>query len=184
MRNSSILAHRFRQIFPLLLFVVAFVPRVLHQITIFALWHTRARLFMEAIKNQDWASTFQAPHPGVTTMWLAGIAQEIGGLFDPAFADRSTNQQMALELISITLVIAISIVFAYFLLRDVLDWQVAAIATLLLALDPYHISLSQAVHVDALVSIFALLSVLFMWSYINQHRIHLLVFSGIFTGLA
>ncbi len=184
MPSSSVLAHRFKQIFPVFLFIVAFIPRVLNQITIFTLWHTRARLFIEAIKNQDWASTFQAPHPGVTTMWLAGLAQEIGGFLDSDFADRSTNQQMAIELIPITIVIAISIVIAYFLLRDVLDWQIAAVATLLLALDPYHISLSQAVHVDALVSIFALLSALFMWSYIKRHRPLLLVFSGIFAGFA
>jgi hypothetical protein len=139
---------------------------------------------MEAIKNQDWASTYYSPHPGVTTMWLAGIAQEIARLFDSGFFERDTNQQMAIELFPITFVIAISIVIAYFLLRDVLDWQVAAVVTLLLALDPYHISLSQAIHVDGLVSVFALLSALFMWSYIKWDRSPLLILSGIFAGLA
>ena len=74
-------------------------------------------------------------------MWLAGLAQEIGSLIDPEFAKLSTNQQMAVELIPITFVIAFSIVIAYPILRDVFDWQIAAVTALFLASDPYNIHL-------------------------------------------
>jgi hypothetical protein len=100
-------------------------------------------------------------------MCLAGLAQENGSLIDPEFSKLSTNQQLAVELISITFVIAFSIVIANLILRDVFDWQIAAITALFLALNPYHISLSQAIHVDALISIFALVSALLLWSYVK-----------------
>src|SRR5690349_9356916 len=36
-------------------------------------WVDRASTFRAAIARGDWAATYRTGHPGVTTMWLAGL---------------------------------------------------------------------------------------------------------------
>ncbi len=173
-----------KAVFPVFLFAVAFIPRTLQQVEIYAIWHARGKLFIEAVLSQQWADTLLGPHPGVVTMWLSGLAQKIGSLVDPGFADKSLVQKMDVELIPFALVISLGIVLIYFLLATIFDHQVAAVACLLLSLDPYHISISKGIHVDALIAVFAMISALFLWAYIqNQRRLYLLL-SGIFAGAA
>jgi len=170
--------------FPVILFVIAFIPRAIQQVEIYTIWHTRGIRFIEAVLSQQWADTLLGPHPGVVSMWLSGLAYQIGTLVDPGFADKTLVQQMDVELIPFALVISLGIVLIYFLLTAIFDRQVAAVACLLLALDPYHISISKGVHVDALIAVFAMISALFLWVYIqNQRRLYLLL-SGIFAGAA
>ncbi len=165
-------------------FLAALLPRLLGFVGSTTVWQTRARAFMEAIARGDWASTFQAPHPGVTTMWLAGLARAASLVLSPGFDDLSLVRRSEIELIPIALVVSLGIALAYSLLASVFDRQVATVAALLLALDPYHISLSKAVHVDALVSVFALLSALYLWVFIKERRWRQVLFSGVFAALA
>jgi hypothetical protein len=61
------------------------------------------------------------------------------------------------------------------------------VATLLLALDPLHISVSKTLHVDALMSVFVMLSVLWMFVLVGgtgQKRRRYILLSGVFAGLA
>lgn len=173
-----------RALFPFLLFFIAFLPRAIKVVTSFALWHTRGKLFFEALMSQDWNATWQAPHPGVTTMWLSGLVQWIGPSFISDFDELSTNRQMEIELILLAFVIALAIILSYFILAHVFDRLVAAVAMLLVALDPYHIALSKAIHVDALLSVFTMISALFLWAYLKDERRRFLIFSGVFAGLA
>jgi hypothetical protein len=171
-------------VFSILLFIVAFLPRVIQQVEIYSNWHIRGRLFIEAVFARQLEDTLLGPHPGVTTMWLAGLAQQVGSLFDPDFTDRTINQQVDIELIPIALVIALVIVLSYFLMAEVFDPLVAGVATLFLALDPYHISVSAGVHVDALLSVFLMVSALFLWVYTKNQLRRYLIWSGLFAGLA
>jgi hypothetical protein len=165
-------------------FAVALLPRVLGFVGSTTIWQTRAKAFMEAIARGDWASTLQAPHPGVTTMWLAGLARAVSLAPLPGFDDLPLAHQSAIELVPIALIVSLGIVLAYALLARVFDRQVATVAALLLALDPYHISLSKAVHVDALVSVFSLLSALYLWAFIKERRWRQILLSGVSAALA
>jgi hypothetical protein len=166
------------------IFLVAFLPRVLGFVGSTTIWQTRAQAFMDAVAGGDWAATLQAPHPGVTTMWLAGLGRAVSSVFSPGFDTLPVARQSAIELIPIALVVSLCIALAYRLLARVFDPQVAAVGALLVALDPYHISLSKAVHVDALVSVFMLVSALYMWVFIKERRRPQVVLSGVFAGLA
>jgi len=128
---------------PVGVFAVALLPRVLGFVGSTTIWQTRAKAFMEAIARGDWASTLQAPHPGVTTMWLAGLARAVSLAPLPGFDDLPLAHQSAIELVPIALIVSLGIVLAYALLARVFDRQVATVAALLLALDPYHISLKE-----------------------------------------
>ncbi len=169
--------------FPFLLFAIAFFPRAINFVGTSDLWHQRGKEFINGLLSQNWEATLQAPHPGVITMWLSGLTQLLGETLISGYDDFSLNQKLALEVIPFALVVALTIVLAYFLLANVFDRMVAAVATLLLALDPYHISLAKAIHVDALVSVFMMSSALFLWVFIKDPRWRYLIFSGAFAAL-
>jgi hypothetical protein len=173
--------------FPLVLFLLAFLPRAIYPVARSENWHRRAIQFIDVVSKGDWSATLIAPHPGVTTMWLAGIAHRLGQVFIPGFNRQLMHQQVAIELLPLVLVISLTIVMAYFLLRRIFDRQVAAVSTLLLALDPFHIFISKTLHVDALMSVFAMSSALWMLMHIaqaQQHRWRNILLSGAFAGLA
>ena len=193
--NGAEILQRFRAVFargmtisfPLILFLLAFLPRAIYPVARSTLWHPRALQFIQAVSERDWGATLLAPHPGVTTMWLAGIANRLGSAFIPDFDQQLLHQQMAVELLPLTLVISLAIVLAYFLLSRIFDRQVASVASLLLALDPFHIFISKTLHVDTLMSVFVMISALWMLVYIGQgkqNRWHYMVLSGVFAGLA
>jgi hypothetical protein len=193
--NGAEMPRRFRAViargmeisFPLILFLLAFLPRVIYPVARSTLWHPRALQFIQAVSKRDWGATLLASHPGVTTMWLAGIANRLGSAFIPDFDQQLLHQQMAVELLPLTLVISLAIVLAYFLLSRIFNRQVASVASLLLALDPFHIHISKTLHVDALMSVFVMISALWMLVYIGQgkqKRWHYMVLSGVFAGLA
>jgi hypothetical protein len=175
------------RLFPLFLFIIALLPRAFDLVARSTVWHGRARSFINAILNANWERTLQVEHPGVTTMWLAGIAYRMGKFINPDFDNLPLNERMAFELVPLVLVISLAIVLIYFLLTRIFDRQVAAVVALMLALDPYHITISKTLHVDALMSIFLMISALYIYLYISpsgaQRRRYLLL-SGFFAGLA
>jgi dolichyl-phosphate-mannose--protein O-mannosyl transferase len=154
----AVIARGMKISFPLILFLLAFLPRAIYPVARSTLWHPRAHQFIQAVSKRDWGATLLAPHPGVTTMWLAGIANRLGSAFIPDFDQQLLHQQMAVELLPLALVISLAIVLAYFLLSRVFNRQIASVASLLLALDSFHIHISKTLHVDALMSVFAMIS--------------------------
>lgn len=174
-------------VFPIFLFGAAFLPRAIYLVARSILWHERARQFIQAVVVGDWGGTLLAPHPGVTTMWLAGIGYWVGTLFDPEFVDKPLVTQMRIELIPLVLVISLSIVLAYYLLSRIFDRLVAAVSMLLMALDPFHIFISKTLHVDGLLSVFMMVSALLLLVYMRSNsggRWRTVILSGFFGGLA
>lgn len=174
-------------VFPILLFVLAFVPRIDYLVARSTTWHARAGRFIEAVLSGDWENTLLAPHPGVTTMWLAGIANRAGRLIIPDFERLPLDQQMTVELVPLAVIISLAIVLAYFLLARIFGRLAAAVVTLLLALDPFHISISKTLHVDALMGVFVMISALLVLVYIRpggHGRKRYILLSGFFAGLA
>jgi len=179
--------HIRKAFFPLLLFCVSLLPRAITFTGRSDMWHHRSVAFAKAILEGDWSATLLAPHPGVTTMWLGSLGHWFGKVFITDFDQ--IQQQMTVEIIPFAVVISLLILLAYYLLSRIFDRQIAAVATLLLALDPFHISLSKTLHVDALVSIFALISALYMFMIFVESRSgsrpwRYIILSGIFAGLS
>lgn len=63
--------------FLICVFVIASVPRLssleAHWSSDEALWLTRSADFMSSVKRGEFSKTLIAYHPGVTTMWIAGL---------------------------------------------------------------------------------------------------------------
>ena len=141
-------------------------------------------IFTDALQRGDLAGMIQSPHPGVTTMWLVSIAQWLGRFFNPGYDNLPFTQQVQIEIIPLVLVISLAIVLVFFLLRRLFDWQIAGVASLLLALDPFHLTISKTLHVDALMSVFVMVSALLMLLYIREQNRRDLLWSALFGGLA
>lgn len=162
------------------------------------LWIDRSRNFLLALSKHDWIDTFQTGHPGVTTMWsgtlgfyLYGVKQ--GFIHDDSFIKFLSTISwdnipipllfyMRMATVSVT---SCGIVGVYFLLKRLFTTQIALIAALMLALDPWYLAHSRVLHHDAFMSTFMLLSALTLLSHLWHKPVAwLLLSSGVFAGLA
>ncbi len=184
-----------RWVAPGLIFLIAFLPRAIYSMSRPHVWFYRSYTFANAIIEQDWASTFQRYHPGVSLMWLSGLGIE---LFQRIFGEIQPEQFLGLEpsqpgilidattagILPLAIALALCIALTYPLLSRLAGTTIALIAGLLLALDPFHITYSKVLHLDALLASVMIVSALFLLVYLREKRWPDLVFSGLFAGLA
>ena len=135
---------------------------------------------MSAVKTGHFDETNIAYHPGVTTMWLAGLRQFFGkdsvsvSVKDLAFA----RWFIGVALLS-------GLVAAYFLLHRLFAFWQATFVWIFLAVNPFFLAQSRRVHTDALATTFIMLTVLLFILYcIFPKQRSYLIFSGITFGLA
>ena len=178
------------------LLLLAIVPRVFNPISRPMQWYERAIHFMDAFTQGDWAGTFQRFHPGVTTMWLAGMGIKLYGRLNDLSSDQllgvapSKPGTMAAAVtagvIPLALFTALGVFLAYLLLRKLAGRRIALAAGVLLALDPFLLTNSRVLHVDALLATLMLVSALLLLlsQQVVQHRIVYLGASGVCAGLA
>ncbi|MCG3206830.1 MAG: hypothetical protein FOGNACKC_00429 [Anaerolineae bacterium] len=181
----------------LLLFGIAFVPRVLaldaYVATDEAKWILRSAHFFAALRSGDFsaaASQMATPDvevlaPAVTTMWtgVAGLLAKhsIDGSQQPLndFLAAMPAQNPALVSLGFypwlrfpTVVITSLFVAAFYVLTGLLlnNKPVAFTATLLLALDPFFINYSRVIHHDALVTVFTVTSLLTFMVFLESGK--------------
>jgi 4-amino-4-deoxy-L-arabinose transferase-like glycosyltransferase len=151
-------------------------------------WVWRSINFSRALAENDWASTAQMGHPGVTTMWLGSLGILAKRLADPV-ATREAIQWLSqvttlapenaeafkrlgifltYARLPVILVNALGVVLIYLLMRRLWGQRVGVIAGLLFALDPFAAGLSGLLHVDGLLTTFSVLSILAMLNGLNQ----------------
>ncbi len=175
-------------------FLLALLPRLIYPVSRPMQWYDRSVLFWDALLTGDLSGTYQQYHPGVTTMWVAGLGMQVYAAAHDWSGDELSNPPpkpsggrdypIAAGVAALSLVIATCIGLAYVLLARLIDWPVAFSGGCLLALDPFYIAQSKVLHVDALLASFMLVSVLFLICHLQKKKRAYLVFSGIFAGLA
>lgn len=166
-------------------------------------WLTASSNFYVALRQMDFAKTYQLEHPGVTTLW-AGAA---GFLWRyPAYLDEGPGQLIyseqeaglvlrslghePLDLIiasRVFIVLTIIVVLAAAFLQAVLlvGFWPAVIGFLLTAFDPFHIAHSRILHQDGMASSFVLLALLAFLNFLYRGgRWSNLILSAVAAGLA
>jgi hypothetical protein len=186
-------------IFPIALFVVAFLPRAVQPVSRPLVWYLRSAHFIDAVLAGDWVNTVYSEHPGVALMWpvslglklywaLSGVtpaAESVPPDFEPIkFFGPVPASEIAAALLPLVLLISLGVVGTYFLLRRLFGAQVAAVAGLLLALDPYYLAQSKILHLDGWMATLMLLSALVLLLYGRERRARWLVLSAVLGGLA
>lgn len=188
------------------LFLAAWVPRAL-ALDAFVTpdepkWLSRSANFYYAVAHTDPAGTFQREHPGVTITWLGMFGIEgllphypitaPGHMIDVDFerwlSDETVLQPLDLLVAGrtgVVLAVALLVAAAFLPLRALFGPRLAALATLVLAWDPFFLALSRQLHPDGLLAAFTILALLtfLAWLYCGRSSVYLLI-SGVLTGLA
>jgi hypothetical protein len=125
-------------------------------------WIGRVEDFARFIDEGAFAETNIIGHPGVTTMWLGGVASRVHyGLVELGWLPHPDADQVrywnSLRF-PIGLITVLSVVAGYALLRRLVGERVAFVAAILWATEPFLIAHSKLLHLDALVTSFIALS--------------------------
>ncbi len=156
-------------------------------------WMVRSGGFWHNLfQKHDAGGAFMTTHPGATLMWISGAgiyAQEARVGFDVDTSNLTFFRKAAT--VPVVIVISILTGIVVWLLAQIFGMRIAAISGVLLATEPYLVGMSQVVHMDMLLALFMLISVLAFWHV--RHQIFgvwgkkvtiYLVLSGIAAGLA
>ena len=166
------------------------------------LWLMRSANFYQALSVRDFKNTYQKEHPGVLVTW-AGTAGFLWRYPDYVKeADRQFRGPGNLQLFLRTrkvepldilvserfftvLIIVVASIMAFWYCWKLLGLMPALLGILLIAFDPFTISLSRLLHLDGLVSSLMLLSLLaFMRFFYQSRRLLDLLVSGVAAGLS
>jgi hypothetical protein len=178
----------------IIVFLLALLPRVIYPVSRPMQWYIRAVSFWDALLDGELGGTYQQYHPGVTTMWVAGLGLQIYTVvhgwpadklvYVPEEATGLDHYPVEAGVAALGIAIALGIGLAYVLMTRLLGWQIGLVGGCLLALDPFYLEQSKVLHVDALLATLMLLSALFLVGYLQLRSWSYLVFGGVFAGLA
>lgn len=149
--------------------LVALLPRTVALADFFTIdepyhWVGRVARFSEALARHAWVATNQTGHPGVTTMWLGSLGQWLGaqaGITDPGWAGGGAAYLAVLRL-PLAVTNALAVVIGYRLLRGLVRPEIALLAGLLWAGEPFLVAHGRLLHLDALLTSFVTLSLLLL----------------------
>ncbi len=167
------------------------------------IWLARSANFYEALSSQDWQSTYQFAHPGVTVMWAGAIGYRFAAPDYPELAGGQISQRqnvvagvledqarvpldvlVAGRQVSIVLM-AIVFALAFWMALRLLGFFEVTLGFLLIALEPFTLALTRLLHVDGMSSIMMLFAVLAFLVYLIRGRKRRdLVIAGIGAGLS
>lgn len=194
MQNSSRFRWLHLWVIPILIFLLAFLPRAIYPVSRSLLWYERAIEFTDALLARDWAGTWRRYHPGVTVMWLSGIGLKVFAWQRGLSSDQllgvepthpgTVNNAVTAGVLPLAIAVALGIVLSYLLLRRLTDPKIAFAGGCLLALDPFHIMHSKVLHLDSLLAMLMFVSALSFLSYLRRRRWADLILSGASAGLA
>ena len=164
-------------------------------------WFDRSGNFWLALKQGNYAETYQKEHPGVTLMWIGAAAYQQSyrdyQIENPEYADRLTlnyfvdgvSKQNPLAILVesrkiLALVNTLILLLAYWYARRMIGIGPALLGFALIAFDPFHLALTRVMHLDGLLADFFLLSLLAYISYTQERKLPTLIVSGVSAGLA
>ena len=163
--KSPILNTQQRVLVLIVLFALALIPRALPNPVMTtdeqAFWVNRTANFLAGLRAGDLEETAQSFHPGVMTNWTGAAGILLSDIINGPDA-RAENFQAYLAALRFpfALVNSLTIIFAYFMLRRLLDERLAVVACFLWALDPFLVAHGGIAHVDAITTSFMVTSFL------------------------
>ena len=168
----------------LAIFLTAFLPRVISlgvaTTTDELLWLVRSPNFIDAIMQHNWAATYQAPHPGVTTMWLSGASLEF--LYNNGM---DYTDKLFVARLPIAFATSIGVVLIYVFVKELFNNTIGILCSIFVSLDPFYIAHSRCIHLDAMLTNFMILSVLAFLVHLNHpYKKRYILLAGFLQGLS
>lgn len=147
-------------------------------------WAVRANQFTKALAEGNLARTYQAPHPGLTVLWLAGAAQKIAGATDRRGLILAASYSIG---VASTVLVLLNVWLLWRLLRRdafPLAGVAALTAGILWATDPLLLTMTGLIGLDGLASYLLITSLLLAALYLRSGGARRAAAAGIATGLA
>lgn len=158
----------------LIVFIAAVLPRVLNLGAILSpdepQWEQNVIGFREALESGDTRGLYQQPHPGIPTMWLTAPVIE--------------SESWAVKRLPYALANSLLVVAATWIAGRIWGWKLGGVAGLLLALNPYFIAHSRVLAMDAMLSIFLVITLLAWLAWWQEKKRYWLFISAAAAALA
>ena len=202
--HQSPMAERLRKWWPVLLFLLALIPRLpglrLFLTTDEPFFAHEAANVINAFLRGQFLETYWHFYPGVTLVWLDGLGLAVGwtvarlvGATTQAFGlymgQDILDLMVALRL-PYALLTSLFVVAVYSLTRRLFDQRIALLGALFVALDPFFLAHSRVAHGDAAVTVFMAVSALALFVHLRtweppaRRGYRWLVLSAVSAGLA
>ena len=172
------------------IFAVALIPRISDLGTFLTAdeknWMGRSFEFVRAFHDLRFNDMLQTTHPGVTTLWVSGLAIMAKSIMaQVSFTNTNLIYFVKTSQFSIAIVNALIIPAIYALLVLVLrNRLLAAASALFILFDPFIVGYSRVVHVDALMGSLLTLAVLSSMLYAKYLSRPWLIASAVLSTLA
>ena len=159
--------------------------------------------FRQALLTGDWANTFQASHPGITTMWLGSLGVQLTLWLRPDSAEsvawigklawltsdygepaRQLQPFVTTTRVLFALVTSIGVVGIGHLVGRDFGRNAAILTTFALALDPFTYGMASLPMTDSLLALFISLSLLLLYRLHQQANAQTAILLGLCTTLA
>src|SRR3989344_3470056 len=190
MTASFLRAYRLDIAIIAVIFAVALIPRISDLGTFLTAdeknWMGRSFEFVRAFHDLRFNDMLQTTHPGVTTLWVSGLAIMAKSIMaQVSFTNTNLIYFVKTSQFSIAIVNALIIPAIYALLVLVLrNRLLAAASALFILFDPFIVGYSRVVHVDALMGSLLTLAVLSSMLYAKYLSRPWLIASAVLSTLA
>jgi len=151
------------------------------------LWLYRSANYYYAIWQHEFEYTYQTEHPGVTTMMAGAVGYHLefpmykamvkgyvdGGKRLVKFLETTDETPLDLLVAGRKVMIAITallLLASYWIVRKIIGFIPAILGFFLIALTPFHVSLTNVLHLDGMLTGWMLLSVVAMFFYLFKTR--------------
>jgi len=182
------------EILVILFFVISRIPSLGHDnfTTDTWKWKSRSYDFGSGVFGLDFQKTLQKYHPGVTLMWIGATGVKIYNASynithktDPPNDVVSTVFELDfVQKLLVVLVIGIGLAFVFYPIKKLFDIKNALITIGLVSFEPYYVALTRVFHLEGLLSIFMLASVVWLYWFMEEGSNKKLVISAVFAGLS
>ncbi len=181
-RSGSLARPAARLSIGLAIVVVSFLPRALTLDRGFmideALWLERSDRFVTAVTDARFADAYTTGHPGVTTSWIAGLAQKT--LPEGAsLRERYARARLGMAIANVALLLLL-----WLLARPLLGELAAAAGTLLLSLDPFLLAHTRVLQLDGFQTLAMTAAFVALMRASRDDDRRMLVIGGALAGLA
>ncbi len=149
-------------------------------------WHYRSQQFIVGLKTHDFLRTYQHYHPGVTLMWISGVAIEAyKQVTNINTYDRTNflafNFVAKASVVSAQLILTILI---FWLLTKIIGFYKSFFTVLLFSLEPFFLGNSRMYHMDVLLTLFVFLALICMYLTFNKKSVVYALLTGLFIALS
>ena len=149
-------------------------------------WYFRSQQFIVGLKTGQLEKTYQHYHPGVTLMWATGVPVEVYKQISNISLINHQNFETfhwisKVSIVAVQLVLTLLILFN---LSKILGFEKSIIATSIFTFEPFFLANSRIYHMDAMLTLFVFLTLIYLFRYLNEHKLSLLVLTGIFATLS